>query len=127
MRARREAREWAVQILFQTDFNPGDIQAAFNDFWNEKEPSPHARKFAEELVLGTVQNMEKINDLAVEKGVRDKLLLIAGGTQVTDELAKAWGMDAGFGRGTHGHDVASFMVEALRDAPRTRAPKTCSP
>ena len=35
--------------------------------------------------------------------------------------------DAGFGRGTHGHDVASFMVEALRDAPRTRAPKTCSP
>jgi len=61
------------------------------------------------------QNMEKINDLAVEKGVRDRLLLISGGTQVTDELAKGWGMDAGFGRGTHGHDVASFIVEALRE------------
>ena len=59
------------------------------------------------------QNMEKIADLAVEKGVRDRLLLIAGGTQVTDELARAWGMDAGFGRGTKGQHVASFVVEAL--------------
>ncbi len=61
------------------------------------------------------QNMEKINDLAVEKGVRDQLLLISGGTQVTDELARSWGMDAGFGRGTTGQHVASFMVEALRE------------
>ncbi|MEZ5126734.1 MAG: D-ornithine 4,5-aminomutase subunit OraE, partial [Thermoleophilia bacterium] len=30
-------------------------------------------------------NMEKLADLAEEKGVRDKLLLISGGTQVTDE------------------------------------------
>ncbi len=37
-------------------------------------------------------NMEKLADLAVEKGVRDRLLLISGGTQVTDELATlgAW-------------------------------------
>ena len=35
--------------------------------------------------------MEKLADLAVEKGVRDKLLLIAGGTQVTDELAQGVG------------------------------------
>jgi D-ornithine 4,5-aminomutase subunit beta len=69
------------------------------------------------------QNMEKINDLAIEKGVRDKLLLIAGGTQVTDELAKQWGMDAGFGRGAKGHHVASFMVEALRKRANERAGK----
>jgi len=60
-------------------------------------------------------NMEKLADLAVEKGVRDKLLLISGGTQVTDELARSWGMDAGFGRGTKGLDVASFMVRAMRE------------
>ena len=59
--------------------------------------------------------MENLADLAVEKGVRDKLLLISGGTQVTDELAREWGMDAGFGRGTKGRDVASFMVRALRE------------
>ena len=43
------------------------------------------------------------------------LLLISGGTQVTDELAAAWGMDAGFGRGTKGINVASFIVKALEE------------
>jgi len=61
------------------------------------------------------RNMEKLADLAQEKGVRDKLLLIAGGTQVTDELARSWGMDAGFGRRTHGIDVASFIVKSMRE------------
>jgi len=60
-------------------------------------------------------NMEKLSDLAMEKGVRDRLLLISGGTQVTDEQARSWGMDAGFGRGTKGVHVASFMVKALRE------------
>jgi len=60
-------------------------------------------------------NMEKLADLAVEKGVRDKLLLISGGTQVTDELARSWGMDAGFGRGAKGIAVASFVVKTMRE------------
>jgi len=60
-------------------------------------------------------NMEKLADLAAEKGVRDKLLLIAGGTQVTDEQARSWGMDAGFGRKTKGIDVASCIVRMMRD------------
>jgi D-ornithine 4,5-aminomutase subunit beta len=60
-------------------------------------------------------NMEKLADLAAEKGVRGKLLLIAGGTQVTDEQAKGWGMDAGFGRRTKGIDVASFIVRTMRE------------
>ncbi len=59
--------------------------------------------------------MQKLADLAEEKGVRDKLLLISGGTQVTDELARSWGMDAGFGRKTKGIDVASFIVEEMRE------------
>jgi D-ornithine 4,5-aminomutase subunit beta len=59
--------------------------------------------------------MEKLADLAAEKGVRDRLLLISGGTQVTDELARSWGMDAGFGRRTKGIDVASFIVRAMRE------------
>ncbi|MCX8007970.1 MAG: D-ornithine 4,5-aminomutase subunit OraE [Coriobacteriia bacterium] len=61
------------------------------------------------------ENMRKLADLAVEKGVRDRLLLIAGGTQVTDAMARACGLDAGFGRGTHGHEVASFIVRALQE------------
>lgn len=61
-----------------------------------------------------VHNMKKLNDLAIEKGVRDKLILVAGGTQITNDLAKSSGMDAGFGRGTHGADVASFLVREIR-------------
>jgi D-ornithine 4,5-aminomutase subunit beta len=64
---------------------------------------------------GHRENMRKLADLAVEKGVRERLLLIAGGTQVTDEMARECGMDAGFGRGTHGVDVASFIVRAMRE------------
>jgi D-ornithine 4,5-aminomutase subunit beta len=59
--------------------------------------------------------MQKLADLAEEKGVRDKLMLISGGTQVTDELARSWGMDAGFGRKTKGIDVASFIVKTMRE------------
>ena len=57
--------------------------------------------------------MKKINDLCIEKGVRDKFIICCGGTQVTNEIAVANGMDAGFGRGTHGNNVASFIIETL--------------
>lgn|GEM_PF-11477 len=58
-------------------------------------------------------NMRRLADLARERGVRDRLLLVGGGTQVTDEEARACGLDAGFGRGARGVDVASFLVESL--------------
>jgi D-ornithine 4,5-aminomutase subunit beta len=64
------------------------------------------------------ENMRKLADLAVEKGVRDRLLLVAGGTQVTDEMARECGLDAGFGRKTKGVEVASFIVKALRERDR---------
>ena len=59
-------------------------------------------------------NMKRLNDLALERGLRDKVLLIAGGTQVSDDIAKACGMDAGFGRGTKGQHVATFIVKKMR-------------
>jgi D-ornithine 4,5-aminomutase subunit beta len=61
-------------------------------------------------------NMQRLHDLAVERGIRQKLLLIAGGTQVTHDIATACGMDAGFGRGTTGHHVAALLVKTMRAA-----------
>lgn len=61
------------------------------------------------------KNMQKLHDLAVEKGVRDKLIILGGGTQVSNELAVKHGMDAGFGRGTQGEHVATFLVEKRRE------------
>lgn len=62
-----------------------------------------------------IKNMRKLHELCIEKGIRDKVMIICGGTQVNNEIAKEAGMDAGFGRGSHGIDVASFMVKRRKE------------
>ncbi|MCG4585302.1 cobalamin-dependent protein, partial [Anaerosalibacter bizertensis] len=57
------------------------------------------------------KNMKKIHELCIEKGIRDKIILVSGGTQVSNELAVKNGMDAGFGRGSNGAHVATFIVK----------------
>lgn len=61
------------------------------------------------------KNMKRIHELAVEKGIRDKIMIAAGGTQVIPEEAVKTGVDAGFGRNSHGIDVATFLVEKRRE------------
>ncbi len=58
--------------------------------------------------------MKKLADLCVEKGIRDKIILIAGGTQVNREMAAETGLDATFGRGTKGIQVVNAMVKILK-------------
>ncbi|MBF0249978.1 MAG: cobalamin-dependent protein [Alphaproteobacteria bacterium] len=60
------------------------------------------------------KNMRRLADEATARGLRERLVLVAGGTQVTDEMAKECGLDAGFGRGTKGRDVGSFLVRELQ-------------
>lgn len=60
-----------------------------------------------------IRNMNRLNELCIEMGVRNNLLLIAGGTQITDQLAKNCGLDAGFGRKTKGNEVASVIAKKL--------------
>jgi D-ornithine 4,5-aminomutase subunit beta len=62
-----------------------------------------------------VQHMRHLHELAQQRGLRQRLVLIAGGTQVSDELARKCGLDGGFGRGTTGQEVASFLVRRLRE------------
>ncbi|MDD3126032.1 MAG: D-ornithine 4,5-aminomutase subunit OraE [Candidatus Izemoplasmatales bacterium] len=77
---------------------------------------------ADAILLSTIishddihyKNMKKINEYAIEKGIRDRIIIIAGGTQVTPEIAVMQGVDAGFGRGTKGVQVATFLVNQLR-------------
>lgn len=57
------------------------------------------------------KNMKRLHEYAIEKGVRDKLVICAGGTQVTPEIAVENGMDAGFTRGHRGNHVATFLVK----------------
>lgn len=61
MGARRQAREWAVQFLFQRDFNSGDLEPALADFWADKEPGDRARQFTEELIRGVELSLSDLD------------------------------------------------------------------
>jgi len=60
-----------------------------------------------------IESMKKLHELAIEKGIRDKVKIIVGGTQINNDMAKANGMDAGFGRGTKGLHVATYLAKNL--------------
>lgn len=67
MGTRRQAREWAVQILFQLDFNePENLEDIFCDFWKGEEPEEESRDFAIRLVKGVWKNRSEINDVLAE-------------------------------------------------------------
>lgn len=61
------------------------------------------------------KNMKRMHELCIEKGIRDRIMIAAGGTQVTPELAVKQGVDAGFGRGSKGVHVATFLVKKRRE------------
>ena len=58
--------------------------------------------------------MRRLADLCAERGIRDRIILIAGGTQVSPDMAAETGLDATFGRGTKGIDVVDALVKGLR-------------
>lgn len=91
MGKRREARERAVQFLFQNDLNPtDDLDRALDEFWNSQRaaaiagekgranwnepielPPPTAgeaemRLFADPLIRGTVQQRDAIDAIIVQ-------------------------------------------------------------
>ncbi|NCB42105.1 MAG: LuxR family transcriptional regulator [Clostridia bacterium] len=60
------------------------------------------------------KGMKRIHELAVEKGIRDDIIILCGGTQVIPEEALKTGIDGAFGRNTHGIDVATALIEKRR-------------
>jgi N utilization substance protein B len=91
MATRRQAREWALQMLFQLDHNPAkDLEPAFVEFWKQQAmahsednegranrpdtaanadaglASPKIQAFTERVVRGVVQNREAIDKRLTE-------------------------------------------------------------
>lgn len=58
-----------------------------------------------------VKNMTELVELLEASNLRDKVILIAGGPRISNDLAKELGYDAGFGPGKYAEHVASFFVE----------------
>ena len=65
-----------------------------------------------------VANFTALADLLEAEGMRDEVVLIAGGPRMTNGLAAELGYDAGFGRGTLPSEVAAFIARRIagRDA-----------
>lgn len=64
-----------------------------------------------------LSNMTHLVDLLEAEGLRERVILIAGGPRITHELAVELGFDAGFGPGTVPSEVAAYvLVETLRRA-----------
>lgn len=60
---RHESRMWAVQFLFQRDFNRGDVVEDLQEFWIERKTGPALRQFAEELIHGVEAKRVEIDAL----------------------------------------------------------------
>ena len=83
---RRQAREWAVQFLFQTEFNPDDLNNALADFWSDDDRNPSIRDqtYVNEVVRGVIEKQREI-DRTISKytdnwdverlGVLDRIVL----------------------------------------------------
>lgn len=64
MRKRTQARECAVQILYQHEMNPTDIGDSLAAFWQQNnEFSQETRTFAEKLVTGTLDHQETLDSI----------------------------------------------------------------
>ena len=60
---RRQARECALQMLYQLDMSRGEADEIVARFWQTNEADSEVRAFADELVRGVVKNMGELDDL----------------------------------------------------------------
>ncbi len=69
MGARRKAREYAFQILFQLDFDSDNVADKLEQFWQTHNcrnrrglVPPQVKLFAESLVCGTMKQLDQIDE-----------------------------------------------------------------
>ncbi len=68
MKMRREAREFALQFLFEIEYEHSDIQESFKDFWTlqDNQASKECIAFTEQLIWGVLEHMDAL-DAALKK------------------------------------------------------------
>jgi N utilization substance protein B len=61
MSARRKAREYALQMLFQWDITRDHIETIAASFWEHHEEPAAVKDFAAQLVSRTIEHVEEID------------------------------------------------------------------
>jgi N utilization substance protein B len=63
MGARRKARELALQMLYQHDLSSNPPQQIVDTFEELQKSKPNTREFAVKIFHGTVENLDKIDEM----------------------------------------------------------------
>jgi N utilization substance protein B len=78
MARRSRAREVALQVLFQDDFNPGLNPAQTDRFLAQRLPAPELAEFARSLVSGVRRNRQELDELLTRTADNWSLPRMAG-------------------------------------------------
>ncbi|MBI4684078.1 MAG: transcription antitermination factor NusB [Nitrospirae bacterium] len=77
---RRKAREYVLQFLFQSEFTDKErIKNGLKQFWAGKESDPEIKKFASEIIKGTLSMLEDIDSVikkAAEHWVLERMVAV---------------------------------------------------
>ena len=66
MRKRTQARECALQMLYQIDLTGGNLKEIFHDYWETNPTSQDVREFTERVVKGTLDYQKDIDETLVK-------------------------------------------------------------
>ncbi|MFH0800332.1 MAG: transcription antitermination factor NusB [Pseudomonadota bacterium] len=77
MGTRRQARECALQMLYQLDMSASSTDEAIAHFWEANPAGEDVRLFANELVKGVASNVEGIDSLLAAHSTNWKLSRMA--------------------------------------------------
>jgi N utilization substance protein B len=97
MGRRRQAREFALQLLYELDVrgesDPGPVIEAF---WTRQEAPAEVRAFAETIVRGVAAHREKIDELIVrfaEHWALDRMAMVDRNVLRAGVWELLWGVD----------------------------------
>ena len=66
MGQRRQARELALQFLYGYDLNRKDLDETLSDFWNVNRAPDKVRRFAGELIRGTIEQLDRVDGIIAD-------------------------------------------------------------
>jgi N utilization substance protein B len=66
MPSRHQAREYALQMLYQSEVGGASMPDVVAHFWQQEDVPEDVRRFAERLALGTIDDLEEIDRLLRE-------------------------------------------------------------
>ena len=60
-----------------------------------------------------IKNLTEFIEILQAKGLREKYIVLVGGSRISNKLALELGFDGGFGKGTYADHVATFVIDRL--------------